>query len=207
MFCVFVVVGMCCSILLAASNSYVSVTTSSGRVICLGSDFLIIPEDPFSDIPIQVYVSAQIGWILKSSSTLTIVPGGASEWKVDGDSDNPEDSASGRIYVAKVVLSSDVVELSRLSSTNVVFTTHPSFAQQHIVFNIKPIEQTLRVNLNTDGGLPSQDVVASVRSGDGLLVFNNTIAKDRRESGKDSQAFYFEAEKGREKVTVNLKKT
>ena len=113
-FCSFLTVGQT----FAAANSYVSVESESGRVVCIGSDFLVIPDDPFLEEAVHVCVAAEVGWILSSSASLDIDSGLNACWEVEGDSDNPEDSASGCIYVAKITLLSNTVDLLRANSTD-----------------------------------------------------------------------------------------
>lgn len=194
----------------AGGNSYVSIeiAAESGRVVCLGSDFLVIPFDPFSDESVHVDVSAEVGWILKSSASLDIIPGQGAGWEVEGDSDNPEDLAAGCIYVAKVVLLSDTVDLLRSCSTNITFTTTPSFAKEYISFSIRPADSVLpmRSGAKAGGAQSPIEVTASVDTLDSLLSFQNTIEAVRRAAGSNSQAFYFEAERGSRIVTVQKKK-
>lgn len=105
----------------AAENSYVRVTSDNVRVLCVGADFLVIPRDPFSSSPISVSVNPNIGWILRSRSVLSISPGGVASWAVKGDNDNPEDEATGQIYVASVRLEQENIELLRSDEDSVPF--------------------------------------------------------------------------------------
>ena len=122
--------------LIAAANSYVTVTASSATVICLGVDFLVIPDDPFSSSAINVSVSANTGWILTSPSSLSIVPGKTCGWSVKGDEDNPEDRAAGKIYVAKVELDERDVEVMRGDSQEVSCKIFPELAKPYIEISV-----------------------------------------------------------------------
>ena len=203
--------------LIAAANSYVTVTADSATVVCLGADFLVIPDDPFSDSAIRVSVSANQGWILTSPSPLSIVPGQADYWSVEGDEDNPEDRASGNIYVAKVDLSKTRIELLRRESEEVPFTVTPSFAKEYISFEIKKFndEQVTQSPVSLRRGLRALATPSNSGTGETSAVldvegekilFRNEIPENRRNCGSDCEKWLFCAQDGERIVLFDKKK-
>lgn len=92
----------------AAENAYVSVTASSGSVVCDGLDFYIVPNTIGDVGSVDIHVSAKPGWKLESPDTgaCGASGGGSCDWSVVSEDDvNPEDSASGVIWVGEVVVS------------------------------------------------------------------------------------------------------
>lgn len=197
----------------AAENSYVMVNASSATVICLGADFLVIPDDPFSNGAITISVDANVGWILTSSSLLSVVPSKSGNWSVKGDEDNPEDRASGKIYVAKVDLAKTRIELLRGESKDIPFIVTPSFAKDHISFGVKldDIQENqtsvLLCGVRLFASSPSSPETEATIDVDGeKILFRNKIRENRRECGSDCDRWVFCAQSGRKVVLVDKQK-
>ena len=190
--------------LIAAANSYVTVTADSATVVCLGADFLVIPDDPFSDSAIRVSVSANPGWILTSPSPLSIVPGQADYWSVEGDEDNPEDRASGNIYVAKVELNKNDVEVMRGDSREVSCKIIPELAKPYIEISV--IDDPVITGVADHAGSSGQDISVSYNSANENIEVDNTISPSRELSGDDVKRIRVQAKSGSKPFLVRLKK-
>lgn len=190
--------------LIAAANSYVTVTASSATVICLGADFLVIPDDPFSSSAINVSVSANTGWILTSPSSLSIVPGKTGGWSVKGDEDNPEDRAAGKIYVAKVELDERDVEVMRGDSQEVSCKIIPELAKPYIEISV--IDDPVVTDGANQTGNSGQDISVLYNLANETIEVDNTISPDRELSGDDVKRVRVQAKSGCELFLVRLKK-
>lgn len=192
-----------------ASNAFVTVNAVDADVKCVGLDFIVIPKDLFGAASVSVSVCANIGWILLSSPSINIAPGEEGDWRVKGDEDNPEDWAAGKIYVAKVEVGLDEIELMRGSSVEVRFSVLPEDAVQFITFATKvkggynPLMTTGSQVLRS---LSDESVSASVCVEDELITIDNKIERDRVLSGDDVAKVEFSANSSSVLITTRLKK-
>ena len=78
--------------LYSMSNAYVTISSDAGRIVCLGLDFLIIPDNPFGEYDWRIHVESNDGWTLCSPHEVIATSSSSVAWRVKGDpEDNPED--------------------------------------------------------------------------------------------------------------------
>ena len=188
----------------ATSNAYVSVDTDYGSVYCLGRDFLIIPDNPFGDKKVDISVVEQIGWILRSEHHILLAPGDVATWSVRGDSDNPEDWASGNIYVAKVTIGVVLCDILRSETARVPFSVRPSFAKDYICFFADMTDNTTARSTATVED--AHELSVSVDQSANEIVIANRIEKERKQAGAAAEQVFLHANNGTSAIMVNLKK-
>ncbi len=139
----------------AAGNAYVSVTASSGTVVCDGVDFYVVPDALGPVGSVRLEFEAMPGWrlVAPEGGVGSARGGGACAWSVvSEDGANPEDAVSGAVYVGEVVVSGMPEMMLRQAEASASVAYSPSAIRRFVGVSVASDNEDVRVSVEDDGG-------------------------------------------------------
>ncbi len=138
----------------AAANAYVSVSSSSGTVICDGLNFFVLPQLVGEVGNVSLTVSARPGWCLidPDGGSGESSGGGSCHWTVvSEDGVNPEDRASGEIWVGEILIHNSPDRMLRQERLDASVSYSPAAIDNYISISVQSSDAEVEASLLDDG--------------------------------------------------------